>query len=44
MGVSPTEFDGTRDAVFQQFKGDGLLHREYLRDHGIWSDVPSRRI
>lgn len=44
MRVPPTEFDGTRDAVLQQYKEDGSTHMEYLRDHGVWSDVPYRRI
>lgn len=44
MGVPPTAFDGTQDAVLQQFKADGAVHMEYLRDHGVWSDVPLRRI
>jgi transglutaminase-like putative cysteine protease len=44
MGVPPTEFDGTQDAVLQQYKADGSVHMEYLRDHGVWSDVPLQRI
>lgn len=44
MRVPPTEFDGASDAVLQQYKEDGSLHMEYLRDHGVWSDVPYVRI
>lgn len=44
MGVPPTDFDGTRDAVLQQYKEDGSVHMEYLRDHGVWSDLPYLRI
>jgi transglutaminase-like putative cysteine protease len=44
MRVPPTEFDGTRDAVLQQYKEDGSVHMEYLRDHGVWSDLPYLRI
>ncbi len=44
MRVPPTNFDGTRDAVLQQYKEDGSVHMEYLRDHGVWSDLPYLRI
>jgi transglutaminase-like putative cysteine protease len=44
MRVPPTEFDGRSDAVLQQYKEDGSLHMEYLRDHGVWSDLPYLRI
>lgn len=42
--VPPTEFDGTSDAVLQQYKEDGTVQMEYLRDHGVWSDLPYLRI
>ena len=44
MRVPPTDFDGTRDAVLQQFKEDGSVHMEYLHNHGVWSDLPYQRI
>lgn len=44
MRVPPTDFDGEHDAVLQQYKEDGSVHMEYLRDHGVWSDVPYLRI
>lgn len=44
MRVPPTDFDGTQDAILQQYKEDGSVHIEYLRDHGMWSDLPYLRI
>ena len=42
--VTPTEFDGHTDALFQEFDKKGRKHMEYLRDHGVWSDVPLQRV
>lgn len=44
MRVPTTDFDGTQDAILQQYKEDGSVHMEYLRDHGVWSDLPYLRI
>jgi hypothetical protein len=42
--VLPTEFDGRGDAIFQEFDARSRRHMEYVRDHGIWSDLPYQRI
>ena len=42
--VEPTEFDGSDNALFQEFDKKGRRHMEYERDHGIWSDYPHEKI
>lgn len=42
--VLPTEFDGTSDALYQQFDARERRHMEYLADHGTWSDLPLQKI
>ncbi len=42
--VTPTEFDGRRDALLQEFDKHGQKHMEYVRDNGIWSDFPYDRV
>jgi transglutaminase-like putative cysteine protease len=44
FGVSPTEFDGRSDALYQEYNARGELHMEYLADHGCWSDLPLDRV
>lgn len=40
MAVSPLEFNGVDDSIFQEFNLDGSPHMEYLKDHGTFADVP----
>jgi transglutaminase-like putative cysteine protease len=44
FGVTPLEFDGTHDALLHPFTGDGSRHMEYVRDRGVYADLPLERI
>jgi transglutaminase-like putative cysteine protease len=38
--VKPLEFDGQEDSIFHAFDQDDRRHMEYLRDRGVYADVP----
>jgi transglutaminase-like putative cysteine protease len=38
--VKPLEFDGHSDSIFHPFDEDERRHMEYLRDRGVYADVP----
>jgi transglutaminase-like putative cysteine protease len=38
--VKPLEFDGRTDSIFHPFDQDERRHMEYLRDRGVYADVP----
>jgi transglutaminase-like putative cysteine protease len=38
--VKPLEFDGHADSIFHPFDEDDRRHMEYLRDRGVYADVP----
>ena len=40
LGVEPIEFDGTSDAIFQEYDRAGNLFMEYLHDYGAFDDMP----
>ena len=40
FGVPPLEFDGTHDALLHPFTGDGQRHMEYVRERGVYADLP----
>lgn len=40
FSVTPLEFDGEHDSVFQEFDAQGNKHMEYLHDYGIFAEVP----
>ena len=44
FGVAPLEFDGTEDALLHPFTGDGSRHMEYVRERGVYVDLPLARI
>lgn len=40
FGVPPVEFDGEHDALMHAFTGDGAQHMEYVRERGVYDDLP----
>ena len=42
--VKPLEFDGRDDSIFHPFDADERRHMEYLRDRGVYADVPVEEI
>ncbi len=38
--VKPLEFDGHSDALFHEFDHEGRRHMEYIRDRGVYADLP----
>ena len=42
--VKPLDFDGEHDAIFHPYDMEGRRHMEYVKDHGLFSDVPYEKI
>lgn len=40
LGVDAIEFDGTSDAIFQEFDRKGNVFMEYLHNYGAFDDMP----
>jgi transglutaminase-like putative cysteine protease len=40
FGVRPTEFDGDSDALLQEHDAQARRHMSYLRDDGLYADLP----
>ncbi len=40
FGVPPLEFDGVHDALLQAYDGEGRRYMEYVRDRGLFLDLP----
>jgi transglutaminase-like putative cysteine protease len=42
--VKPLEFDGRADSIFHAYDEDARRHMEYLRERGVYADVPVEEI
>ena len=40
FGVPPLTFDGSADALLHPFAADGSAYMEYIRDRGVYVDLP----
>ncbi len=39
-GFIPVEFDGINDGLLKSIDNKGNLHAEYVKDHGVYADLP----
>ena len=44
FGVLPLEFDGTADSLLHPFNARGERHMEYVRDRGLFDDLPLEQV
>ncbi|MCW8908184.1 MAG: transglutaminase-like domain-containing protein [Sedimenticola sp.] len=44
VGVPVLEFDGRNDSLLQRFNAAGERHMEYVRQRGVFADIPYSRI
>ena len=42
--VTPLEFNGREDSIFQPYNQEKKLFMEYVKDHGTFADIPVDRI
>ena len=42
FGVKPLVFDGEHDALFHEFDENDQRHMEYVKDHGVFVDMPAK--
>ncbi len=42
--VTPLEFNGREDSIFQPYNEDKKMFMEYISDHGTFADIPVDRI
>jgi len=40
FGVPPLSFDGSADALLHPFAADGSAYMQYIRDRGVYADLP----
>ncbi|RLD22596.1 MAG: transglutaminase [Bacteroidetes bacterium] len=40
FNVEPLGFNGREDSLFQQFDKNGGKYMEYMKDHGVFADLP----
>jgi transglutaminase-like putative cysteine protease len=40
LNVTPLDFDGENDSVFQQYDKNGGMYMEYIHDYGQFADLP----